>query len=333
MPKIVKSSAPVRIDFGGSTLDLTPLVPSFPANIVTNLAVSLRATVQCSRMKNGIFIEDASAEQTYEFNDLESLSEDKRLILFYKPLKSMDIRGGIKIGYKTGSPFGAGLGGSSALLIALLQGLHIFQTGGPLDDMELVEKAASIEKGIIGGPTGKQDYISAVKGGLNAIRFRGETIGIEPVPFDLDDLSKRLCVLFTGKPHFSGDNNFTIVNKVLNNDIGTIDGLKRLEESSTAVYSALKRMDFKEIISSIDEEMKIRMEVLPSFITPMIAELADYARRKGGALKVCGAGGGGSVFMIFKDKIPEDFRDSASALGALPLECRPDMNGLAYSQD
>ena len=157
MPNLVTSSAPTRIDFGGSTLDLTPLVPLFPENIVTNLALSLRAVVRCSFKEQGITIRDVGHGQAIECDGIESLAANSKFILFSEALKTLGINDGIEIEYETGSPYGAGLGGSSALLVALLQGLHILKCGSALDDLDLVEKAAVIERGIIGGPTGKQD--------------------------------------------------------------------------------------------------------------------------------------------------------------------------------
>lgn len=328
MPQLVESSAPVRIDFGGSTLDLTPLVPMFPENIVTNLALSLRAVVRCGYQRKGIVISDEEKVQTFQYDGIESLAADRRYILFSETLKALGIDNGIRIEYKTGSPFGAGLGGSSALLVALLQGLHYLKFGSGLEDLALVEKAAVIEKGIIGGPTGKQDYISAVKGGLNAIRFSEDRIDIENLPFDVMELSERFCVLFTGKAHFSGDNNFSVVENAISGEGGTLDGLKRLMESSKAVYSALKSMDFQSLIRSLEAEMKIRKDFLPSFTTPLIESLAMKAREAGGALKACGAGGGGSVFAIFQDGIPVDFLNSANKLGARLLDCKPELTGL-----
>jgi D-glycero-alpha-D-manno-heptose-7-phosphate kinase len=331
MPDVITSSAPVRIDFGGSTLDLTPLVPLFPENVVTNLALSLRAEVRCCVRKQGISIHDTDNKQGIECDGIKSLAAEKKFILFYETMKTLGIDNGIGIEYKTGSPFGAGLGGSSALLIALLSGLQMFKDGSNLGDLDLIEEAAVIEKRIIGGPTGKQDYVSAVKGGLNAIRFSSDRIEIEMLPLDKQEFSSRLCVLFTGRAHFSGDNNFSVVNKALSGDIKTLSGLEQLKESSKAVYVSLKSMDFPSLIFSLNEEMKIRKDFFPSFTTNLIESLAAKAQSMGGALKVCGAGGGGSVFAFFCDSVPAEFLDEARKIGAEPLDCQPDVEGLKTS--
>jgi D-glycero-alpha-D-manno-heptose-7-phosphate kinase len=328
MPDNVKTSAPARIDFGGSTLDLTPLVPLFPDNIVVNLAVSLRAEVVCRRRAEGILLRDVNGNRVEECKNLKQLQKSGDFVLFAEALAHSRIETGIEIEFGTGSPFGAGLGGSSTLLIALLQALHIYRFGEPLEDDELVEKAAVIERGIIGGPTGKQDYISAVKGGLNAIRFKEDGFHIESLPFDVAEFSRRLCILFTGKAHFSGDNNFSVVNKALSGDRQILSILKRLEENSNLIYSSIKSMDYLALKDSLVAEMQIRKSLLPSITTPIIDNLSSEAEKMGGALKVCGAGGGGSVFAVFPGGVPDDFVKAAESLGASRLDCGPDEEGL-----
>lgn len=328
MPDHVKTSAPARIDFSGSTLDLTPLVPLFPRNIVVNLAISLRAEVECKRRTVGITIHDLSEAKKAEFPGIRELRGSSEFILFAKALEYCGIESGISIEYRAASPFGAGLGGSSTLLIAFLQALHLLEMGKPQEDNRLVEEAAVIERGIIGGPTGKQDYISAVKGGLNAIRFKEKGFSIESIPFDADNFSDRLCVIFTGKAHFSGDNNFSVVNKTLSGDKGILDILKKLEENSNAIYSAAKAVDFIGLKDALIEEMRIRKMLLPSITTSLIDRLSSEAAKTGGVVKVCGAGGGGSVFAIFPDGVPDDFIETAASLGAKRLDCKPDVYGL-----
>jgi D-glycero-alpha-D-manno-heptose-7-phosphate kinase len=328
MPDYVKTSAPTRIDFGGSTLDLTPLVPLFPHNIVVNLAISLRAKVFCKRRAKGILLQDVNVNRLKEYENLEKLQKSGDFVLFAEALMHFEIKTGIGIVFRADSPFGAGLGGSSTLLIALLQALQIFKFDEPLGDDELVHEAAVIEQGIIGGPTGKQDYISAVKGGLNAIRFREDAFHIESLPFDDAEFSKRLCIFFTGKEHFSGDNNFSVVNKALSGDRQVLSILKRLEENSNLIYSAIKSMDYPALKDSLVAEMQIRRSLLPSITTPIIDNLSSEAEKMGGALKVCGAGGGGSVFAVFPDGVPDGFIGIAESLGASRLDCGPDEEGL-----
>jgi D-glycero-alpha-D-manno-heptose-7-phosphate kinase len=324
----VKTRAPARIDFGGSTLDLTPLVSLFPANIVVNLAVSLRAEVVCRRRAEGILLRDVNGRRVEEYRNPKQLRKSSEFVLFAEALAHVRIETGIEIEFKTGSPFGAGLGGSSALLIALLQALQIFNFGEPLRDDELVEKAAVIERGIIGGPTGKQDYISAVKGGLNAIRFEEDGFSIESLPFDVPEFSRRLCILFTGKAHFSGDNNFSVVNKALSGDRQILSILKMLEENSNLIYSSIKSKDYIALKDALIAEMQIRKSLLPSITTPMIDNLSSQAEKMEGALKVCGAGGGGSVFAVFPGGVPDDFIKTVESLGASRLDCGPDEEGL-----
>jgi len=328
MSRFIKVSAPARIDFGGSTLDLSPITKFFPQNVVTNLAISLRTEVILSGRKTGVSIKNTKDSTEHIFDNTGMMKDDRTLRLFYEALKARGIENGVEIRVTTGSPYGAGLGGSSVLLTALLKALDIFMERD-IDDVELIDGAAEIESRIIGGPTGKQDYIAAVHGGLNAVRFpEGASPKIERLETPPCKLSDILYVFFTGKAHFSGDNNFTIAERCLSGNKEYIDSLRRIEENSIKIYGALKDFYTDSLIAALRDEMRIRRDILPSFTNEKIDQIERKIIRMGGALKVCGAGGGGSVFAITPGILRDRMKQLADDMKIELLDCGPDPDGL-----
>lgn len=328
MTETIHTSAPARIDLAGGTLDLLPLLSMFRENAVINLAVSLRADIKIKKTAAGITIINNNRARKETFSALDELAEANDTLLFYHALKAARISEGIEIAFETGSPFGAGLGGSSVLLIALLKGLFLFN-GSKIENDLLIDTAGEIEKEIIKGPVGKQDYIAAVHGGLNGIRFdESGKYFLESLEPSLDWLGEKTAVCFTGQEHFSGNTNFKIVDKCLNGDAETIRVMKALEANSNHIYEAIKTRDASALLGLLRLEMNLRKELLPGITTPRIELLREKAESLGGALKVCGAGGGGSVFVFFPERVPAEFSEFAVGNGARMLECGPDKKGL-----
>jgi D-glycero-alpha-D-manno-heptose-7-phosphate kinase len=300
----------------------------FRENVVINLAVSLRAEIKINKAAAGITIINNNRARRETFSALDELAEANDTVLFYHALKAARVGGGIEITFETGSPFGAGLGGSSVLLIALLKGLFLFK-GSEIENDLLIDTAGEIEKEIIKGPIGKQDYVAAVYGGLNGIRFdESGKYSLEPLESALDWLGKKTSVYFTGQAHFSGNTNFIIVDKCLEGDPETIRVMKALEANSNHIYEAIITRDARVLLELLRLEMNLRRDLLPGITTPQIELLREKAESLGGALKVCGAGGGGSVFVYFPERVPTEFSEFAVSEGARMLECRPDRTGL-----
>ncbi|MBN2134929.1 MAG: hypothetical protein JW737_04295 [Acidobacteria bacterium] len=329
MSKIISASAPVRIDFGGSTLDLLPLIEIFPENIVTNLAVSLNAEVEISLGQGTFTVSSLRDQKDYSFNSLTGMKEDKSTRLFAYAIEHLapDISG-INIRYNTGSPYGAGLGGSSSLLVAFNAAL-LSMLGEKYIKESIVHLSGDIEQKLIEGPIGKQDYIAASFGGLSVIKFTGENkfireeLSLHGLPF-----ADILAVYFTREPHFSGNTNFEIARSCMNGDTVILQKMKRIEENSKAIYNSLRNNDIPGLIKNLHKEMHLRRDLLPSITTPIIDQMEEEAIALGGALKVCGAGGGGSVFVILPNGNFHEFDKKVKEIGAIKLDAEIHTNGV-----
>ena len=117
--------------------------------------------------------------------------------------------GGVELHTKSESPVGAGIAASSSLNISLC-GAFSTLTGRKFSTEETVTLAGNLEARVIQTPTGCQDYFPALFGGLNLIELTPLGPKRRGLEIDLEEFQKHFILIYTGKPHHSGLNNWQI---------------------------------------------------------------------------------------------------------------------------
>ena len=117
---MIEASAPARVDLAGGTLDLWPLHVLHPGSFTVNLAISLKASCRVSA-GDGRFrvFSSATGFEKIAAGPAELLA-DRRTALVGSLLEALEIRTPLEIAFSSDVPFGSGLGGSSALTVALM---------------------------------------------------------------------------------------------------------------------------------------------------------------------------------------------------------------------
>ncbi|MDQ6706628.1 MAG: GHMP kinase, partial [Acidobacteriota bacterium] len=170
----IVSKAPCRVDIAGGTLDIWPLY-LFHKNAVTiNFAVDRYASCVIESRDDARIVlrsHDLAGEET--FQSLDELSEAKvyRLPLLAHLVKFFAPATGLKLSTDSEAPAGAGIAGSSTLIVAVSTALNAF-TGRGYSLEKRREISQNIEAQIIRVPTGAQDYYPAMYGGVCAIELR-----------------------------------------------------------------------------------------------------------------------------------------------------------------
>lgn len=293
---MIKSTAPTRIDLAGGTLDIWPLYLLFDNPPTLNAAINLYASVELKpRIDKVILVESKDLKIRARFPSVDTLPRDHPLDLILKTLRFYRPTRGLEIITDCQAPAGSGIGGSSALGIALNGALNRL-TGERYKKSQLLEIAKNIETQVIRTPTGTQDYFPALYGGAQSIQPSMTGVESKKIRIDLNELTQQFVLCFTGKPRKSGINNWQVMKKALDGDQAVIRNLSRIAQVTLEMERVLMNGRIDEAARWFDEEWKARKALAPGISTPEMNRLIASARKQGAlAAKTCGAGGGGCV--------------------------------------
>ncbi len=335
----ITSSAPCRIDFGG-TLDISsfhyPLRRLTPATV--NIALDLRTGVtllpnsdERIRVSSDGFADAAFAPSSAPYDHPLGLM-----------VAVADYFGaaGVHIRIQSSSPPKSGLGGSSVAAVALINAFSkvlVRMDHAELAKAHMVLLAHAIEQGVAGVPCGMQDQLAAAFGGVNLWTWPavpGEPpYSMHPLLADamLARLDRRLLVAYLGVTHVSRDVNSTWVRQF-------IRGTHRLEwheivQLTHAFAEAVDRLDMSAAVAAMNRETAIRKAMTPGVLDELGDALVAQAVKTGCGARFTGAGGGGCLWAIGEpDKVaalrPQWNKRLAQRPSAGILDCRVDANGV-----
>ena len=235
---------------------------------------------------------------------------------------------GLRLETDSQSPAGAGISGSSALMIATTAALARF-TGRDLDLEQMRVIAQNVEAQVIRVPTGCQDYYPALYGGVSAIHLDADGIRRAAVPVSPEEIELRFVLAYTGAPRQSGINNWEVFKAHMNGDKHVFRNFENIARIAREMHQALLRHDWEDVARLLREEWKLRRTNAPGITTPLIDKLIAVSRRNGGrAAKVCGAGGGGCVLMMVEEGAKDAVANAVAKAGGHILPLRVAREGL-----
>lgn len=297
----------VRVDLLGGTLDLVPINMVLPNVVTLNVATSLKAYVKVSEIDfDGVEIVSKDYNSTYKYSANEITKENLKnnyfshMTFIMSLLDLFEIKRGVKLELESGSPPGAGLGGSSAMGVTCFKALSKFKNL-PLDRIDAINKVNGIEAVIIDCPAGYQDYYPALFGGVLGLKAAPGKVEIDQLYSDelKKILESRMTLVYSGETRLSGINNWEVYKAFFNKDKAVREGLTKIAELSFEAYQAIKNKKFNDLIALIAKEGDERRKLFPGILTPTMNELRQELTQLSPTLglKVCGAGGGG-CFLI-----------------------------------
>jgi D-glycero-alpha-D-manno-heptose-7-phosphate kinase len=297
----ITAQAPCRADLAGGTMDLWPLYLFHPGALTLNFALNILTACRITPLAGKqIHLRSLDTKREEQFASLDALRRARRfrlplaahLLQFFAPKE------GLLIETDSESPAGAGISGSSALMIATTAALARFTDRNlPLEQMRVI--AQNIEAQIIKVPTGCQDYYPALYGGVSSIHLDADGIHREALPISPEEIEARFVLAYTGLPRNSGINNWEVFKAHIDGDKRVFRNFERIGEIGHAMHRALLHTDWNEVARLLRDEWKLRRSNAPGISTPLIDRLIAVAARHGGrAAKVCGAGGGGCVIFL-----------------------------------
>ncbi len=329
----IVAAAPCRADLAGGTLDIWPLYLFHPGAVSVNVALSILTGCKITPLSGReirLKSHDTGREDRFASLD-ELLSADwyahalaAYLVRFFKP------RGGFSLETLSESPAGAGISGSSALMIAVTAALARFaERQIDLEQMRVI--AQNIEARLIRVPTGCQDYYPALYGGVNAIHLQADGVRREKIAIPPEEMNRRFVLFYTGAPRQSGINNWEVFKQHINGDTRVIGNFAEISRIAQAMHVAVTGRQWNDVEQLMREEWRLRRTNAPGITTPLMEKLIDAAERNGArAAKVCGAGGGGCVIALIEEGSRDQVERAIRENGGEPLEFEVAQRGLHF---
>jgi D-glycero-alpha-D-manno-heptose-7-phosphate kinase len=293
-----EASAPARVDLAGGTLDLWPLHVLHPGSLTINVAVDLRARCRVRRRESGfrVTVPDLGYERVVAKPG--ELLADPRAALAGAVLEGLEISEPRDIELSSDVPYSSGLGGSSALTVAMAAALAA-SVGRPFGGPGEVEFVRDVETRVLGKPAGVQDYYSPLSGGLHVLRFPPGRTEVRRRDVDPAAWLRHLTLFDTGAAHSSGMNNWEIFRARLEGDLQVAARLDDVRSAAQEMADAAEDEDFPQMGRALRTEWEARRRLAPVVSSPGIAEAIDAALEAGAwGGKACGAGGGGCVVIL-----------------------------------
>jgi D-glycero-alpha-D-manno-heptose-7-phosphate kinase len=225
---------------------------------------------------------------------------------------------GVDVEIRSEAPPGSGLGGSSALVTAVVAALSMLASR-PLAASALADTAYRIEREDLRIAGGWQDQYAAAFGGCNLLVFSRAGVRVEPVADAerLASLALGLLLCYTGQVR----RNVGLIDRQITLHAEgreeTLLGMKRLQEMAYAMRDAVERADLPAVGALLHDAFVAKQQMNPYIaentpIVPMLAAARDAGAYGG---KVCGAGGGGYLLVAAAPEAQPAVRAALEAMG------------------
>jgi D-glycero-alpha-D-manno-heptose-7-phosphate kinase len=338
---VLRSRAPVRIDFAGGTTDLKAFRDRESGAVLSG-SIARYAYCTLEERPNGLHIASDDLQEYVAASHIKEIEHESSLRLLALAIKRFGIDAGVGIKVRSDAPPGSGTGSSASVGVALLALLdyrraRLTHAKNPLSRYEIAEMACGIEAemGIVGG---KQDQYAAAVGGLNYMEFHGDQVTVERVeakPGLVADLEKHLVLCYSGRSRLSGDTNTRMIAAYESGDPAVTDALRTVKRVAEEGARALRGEDLRAFADLLNEEFEARSRLAPGVLTDEMADMTAEARKAGAmAAKICGAGGGGCMLFLAAPDKEGPLRRALEAAGGRILDFTFDFAGLqCWSMD
>jgi D-glycero-alpha-D-manno-heptose-7-phosphate kinase len=328
----IHSRAPTRIDLAGGTLDIWPLYLFHEGALTVNCAITRYARCHIEARKDrAIVLRSLDTQRSERFASFRQLANAEsyglpllaHLVCCFKP------KVGFTLTTNSEVPAGAGLGGSSAMAVAICVALDKLTHAG-LSRQNWIHVSRDVEAIVLGVPTGTQDHYPPAFGGAMAVILEPGGERHEALRVNLGDLEQRLVLCYTGKPRQSGINNWKVYQEHLNGNRRIRRNLAEISAIAQALRAALEAGQWDETGRLMRNEWAFRRRNLSTISTPTIDKIISASLRAGAmAGKVCGAGGGGCVTLLIPPDARKQVERAAADAGGTVLPFSIDHRGAA----
>jgi len=322
-----------RVDLAGGTLDIWPLGLFHPGACTVNVAIDLAATVVLRRSGGAraeyLVRQGESAVRAASVEELAAHPEGALVAVVAAALGLPPV----EVELASDSPRGGGLGGSSALVIALIAAAEE-ELGLPrTQPREKARLARDLEARLMSLPTGMQDHYPALLGGALEIRQLPGGEQVRRLGVDLERLGDSLLVVYSGASHFSAGNNWQVVRRRLDGEAEITELFRGIAGAAAELAPALEAGDLPRVGELMSREWSFRRRLAEGISTPLLEDLIERALALGAwGGKACGAGGGGCLAFLCPPERKGNLAEGLEELGGKVLPARPTGESLAVER-
>ncbi|HEX9124039.1 MAG TPA: GHMP kinase [Actinomycetota bacterium] len=315
----VRATAPLRISFVGGGTDFPHWYERHGGAVLSATIDHFARVVLEPRRDEQVRIRDLRLEQLVEYHLDEQPTYDGVMDLPKAAIHRLGLDRGIDLDVRSDAPPGSGLGGSSAMVTAVVGALAAF-AGLALSPQEVARLSYAIEREDLGIAGGWQDQYAAAFGGFNLIEFSSRGAAITPVRLSEETISalrQNLLLCYTGRVRTNLGLIDTQIRLFHEGREDTIQGMKQLQAMAYEMRDALESGDVDALGPMLQEAYQSKKRMNPHIAegTP-IEQLFAAARTEGAAGgKICGAGGGGYLLLACRPEAQTDVRLRLESLG------------------
>ncbi len=316
---IIRSKAPFRVSFGGGGTDMPPYCTEHGGCVIsTTIDRHVYVSIKPRRDKK-IRVNSIDFNEEIMF-DIGDTSYESGYEIFKGIVNVLEVKNGFDITAYSELPSGSGMGGSSALTVAIIAGFNkIYDLGLSVHD--IAQKACDIERIELKQKGGYQDQYAAACGGLNFIEFTDE-IKVYPIQTSSDminELQYRLILCYVGGSHFSSDIQDEVLKGYNIQKKSFMEAMQELKDVACSMREIMKSKN----LDKIDEFGKLLhkgwlvKKSLSSKISNKSIENFYLTSSKFGVLggKLLGAGGGGHLLLFSHPHKKYDVMEELKKIG------------------
>jgi len=293
----ISSIAPSRVSFGGGGSDVEDW---FIKNdgLVINAALAKYARVSLQENSSSqIFVHSLNSNEKWLVDKNDRRNWPKNLI--FNCIRQFNLATGLDIKIFCDFGIGTGLGGSSSMCVALLNGLSELRSLS-LSKEELMNLAYYTERKLSYINGGWQDQIAAVYGGILRIKFNSDEI--MPIKLDvqrefLDKINSSMFLVRTGQSRESSLIHDEMQVSLVNDQQYKMR-MNKIIELATRAEKILTGSQFEQLGPLLDKSWQIKAKLTKNISNDTVQKLYQKLISCGASGgKLLGAGGSGYLLL------------------------------------
>ncbi len=320
MDRTVFATAPLRISFVGGGTDFPHWYEAHGGAVLSATIDHHAHVTAIPRGDRQVRIRSLDVHHLVEYGLDEGPEYDGVMDLAKAAIERMGLDRGVDMDIRSDAPAGSGLGGSSALVTAVVGALAALAERS-LSPNDLAELSYAVEREDMRIAGGRQDQYAAAFGGFNLIEFSAAGVAVAPVRASdqtLEALEERLLLCYSGRVRTDVGLIDTQIRLFREGREETLQGMKQLQAMAYEMRDAVESGDVGGLGAMLREAYESKKRMNPHIAEDTPIEALFAAARAAGAEggKICGAGGGGYLLLYCEPEHQGAVRDSLRAMGA-----------------